>query len=129
LLRGRALLARDDTGLLQLGGFSQGLALFSGRSVSAEPLPFDDLRFPPNLRFAEYLRGYEDYAITTDRAAIASLAWRYPLIIDRGVAALFGILPASFLRQLDLRCSPPAPSTAAATATPPPAASSRCASS
>jgi len=102
LLRGRALLARDDTGLLQLGGFSQGLALFSGRSVSAEPLPFDDLRFPPNLRFAEYLRGYEDYAITTDRAAIASLAWRYPLIIDRGVAALFGILPASFLRQLDL---------------------------
>ena len=66
------------------------------------PPAFDDVRFPPNLRFIEPLRGYEDYAITTDRAAIGSLSWRYPLIIDRGVAATFWVLPASFLRELDL---------------------------
>jgi hypothetical protein len=101
-LRGRALIARDDTNLLQLGGESGLAELWSGRSASAAPPAFDDVRFPPNLRFIEPLRGYEDYAITTDRAAIGSLAWRYPLIIDRGVAATFWVLPASFLRELDL---------------------------
>jgi hypothetical protein len=101
-LRGRALVARDDTNLLQLGGDSGLAELWSGRSTSREPPVFDARRFPPNLRFIEALRGYEDYAIATDRAAIAELSWRYPLIIDRGVAATFGFLPASFVRQLDL---------------------------
>lgn len=101
-LRGRALIAHDDTNLLQLGGESGLAELWSGRSTSREPPAFDDRRFPPNLRFIEALRGYEDYAITTERAAIAELSWRYPLIIDRGVAATFGFLPASFVRQLDL---------------------------
>jgi hypothetical protein len=101
-LRGRALIARDDTNLLQLGGDSGLSELWSGRSTRAEPPAFDDARFPPNLRFIEALRGYEDYAITTDRVAIADLAWRYPLIIDRGVASTFGFFPASFIRELDL---------------------------
>jgi len=101
-LRGRALLARDDTNLLQLGGDSGLAELWSGRSVRAAPPGFDDTRFPPNLRFIEPLRGYEDYAITTDSAAIVDVSWRYPLIIDRGVAATLWVLPASFLRQLDL---------------------------
>jgi hypothetical protein len=101
-LRGRALVARDDTGLLQLGGDSGLAELWRGRSAGAARPVFDGTRFPPNLRFIEALRGYEDYAITTDRAAIAELAWRYPLIIDRGVAATLGFLPASFLRELDL---------------------------
>ena len=101
-LRGRALVARDDPGLLQLGG-DPGLAeLWSGRSSRAAPPAFDATRFPPNLRFVEALRGYEDYAITTDRAAIGELAWRYPVILDRGVAATLWILPASFLRELDV---------------------------
>jgi len=30
------------------------------------------------------------------------VAWRYPLIIDRGVGATLGFLPASFLREIDL---------------------------
>jgi len=100
-LRGRALLARDDTDLLQLGGDSGLAELWSGRSVSAAPPALDTRRFPPNLRFIEPLRGYEDYAIATDRAAIAELSWRYPLIIDRGVAATLWVFPASFVRELD----------------------------
>jgi hypothetical protein len=101
-LRGRALLAHDETNLLQLGGFS-GLDadLASSRSTSAEPPAFDDSRFPPNQRFSELLWGYEDYAISTNRAAIASLWWRYPLIIDAGFASTFGFLPPTFFRQLD----------------------------
>jgi len=101
-LRGRALLARDDTDLLQLGGASGTADLWTRRSTAAEPPAFDAGRFPPSQRFIEPLRGYEDYAITTDRAAIGELAWRYPVIIDRGVAATLGFLPASFVRELDL---------------------------
>jgi len=100
-LRGRALVAQSDTGLLQLGGLSARNPLVNGSSV-ATTHDFDDARFPPNLRFTEYLRGYEDYAITTDRAAIASLSWLYPLIIDRGFVATLGFLPSSFVRQIDL---------------------------
>ncbi|HEX3760160.1 MAG TPA: hypothetical protein VHW23_15695 [Kofleriaceae bacterium] len=100
-LRGRALVAAEDTHLLQLGGLASGNELASASSVATAPT-FDDTRFPPNLRFIEYLRGYEDYAITTDRAAVASLAWRYPLIIDRGVASTLWLFPASFVSQLDL---------------------------
>jgi hypothetical protein len=101
-LRGRALLAADDTRLLQLGGLVEGAELANGSSVATPTPTFDATRFPPNLRFIEYLRGYEDYAITTDRAAVASLSWRYPLIIDRGVAATLWLLPSSFVRQVDL---------------------------
>ncbi|HEX4417695.1 MAG TPA: WD40 repeat domain-containing protein [Kofleriaceae bacterium] len=99
-LRGRALVAHDDTGLLQLGGDSGLAELWNGSSVSSTP-SFDDARFPPNLRFIESLRGYEDYAITTDRAAVADVWWHYPLIIDRGVASTLWYLPASFVSELD----------------------------
>jgi hypothetical protein len=100
-LRGRALVSSDNVGLLQLGGESGVGSLFSASSVATEPPSFDSDRFPPNLRFIEVLRGYEDYAITTDRAAIGDLSWRYPLIIDRGFAATFGFLPASYVSQID----------------------------
>jgi hypothetical protein len=101
-LRGRALIAPSDTGLLQLGGDS-GLAMLWNRSSATNAGPgFDSSRFPPNLSFVEPLRGYEDYAITTDRAAIADVSWRYPLIVDRGVATTARVLPASFVSELDL---------------------------
>ena len=103
-VRGRALVAHDDTGLLQLGGVSSlDSDLASGRSTSGDSPTFDDSRFPPNQRFSEFLRGYEDYAITTDRAAIAALWWQYPLILDAGFASTFGFLPPTFFRQLDLK--------------------------
>ena len=101
LLRGRALVSPFETGLLQLGGDSGLAELYSHSSVSSTP-GFDDSRFPPGLRFVEPLRGYEDYAITTDRAGIADVSWRYPIIIDRGVATTLRILPASFLEEFDL---------------------------
>jgi hypothetical protein len=101
VLRGRALIAKDETGLLQVGGDSALGFLWNRSSVSTAPPSFDASRFPPNLRFVEPLRGYEDYAITADQLAIGELSWRYPLIIDRGTAH-FLVLPAFYLRQLDL---------------------------
>jgi hypothetical protein len=101
-LRGRALLAAEGTNLLQLGGLVQATEVVSGSSTPTPAPTFDDTRFPPNRRFNEYLRGYEDYAITTDRAAVASLSWLYPLIIDRGVAATLWLFPSSFVSQVDL---------------------------
>lgn len=100
-VRGRALVADNDTGLLQLGG-DNGLGLLWDRSSKmGEPPSFDDSRFPPNLRFVEPLRGYEDYAITTDKVTLGEVSWRYPLIIDEGRASLW-FLPAAYLRQFDL---------------------------
>jgi hypothetical protein len=101
-LRERALIARDDTGLLELGGDGGLLTTLWSRGATPAAPAFDDARFPPNLRFVEPLRGYEDHAITTDRATIAELAWRYPIIFDRGVATTLWLLPASYLRELDL---------------------------
>ncbi|NVB80151.1 MAG: hypothetical protein HOV81_17285 [Kofleriaceae bacterium] len=99
--RARALIARDDTGLLQLGGEGGFGLLWERSSVKTMPPEFDDLRFPPAFRFVEPLRGYEDYAITTDRAELGEATWKYPIIIDRGTAATL-FLPASYLQQLDL---------------------------
>jgi hypothetical protein len=97
--RGRALIAKDDTGLLQVGGDSALGFLWNRSSVSATPPEFNEQYFP--LRFVEPLRGYEDFSITTDQAGLGEIAWKYPLIIDRGTAALW-FLPAMYLRQLDL---------------------------
>ena len=99
--RGRALISKDDTGLLQVGGEGALAFLWDRSSVATAPPEFDDIRFPPTFRFVEPLRGYEDYAITTDRAELADLTWKYPLIIDRGTAATL-FLPATYLQQLDL---------------------------
>jgi hypothetical protein len=101
-VRGRALVSSQDTGLLQLGGETALATLFNSNTAPGMPPAFDDTRLPPNLRYVETLRGYEDYAITTDRAGIADLTYRYPLIIDRGTASTFWIGPAAFVRELDL---------------------------
>ncbi len=87
-------------GLLQLGGDSGIPLLYTGSSKPESP----DLEFPllpPNLRFVESLRGYEDFGIATDRVAIVDASLRYPFIIDRGVAATLWWLPASFISQVD----------------------------
>ena len=99
-LRGRALAgAPDSAPFLQLGGAPGGF-LFqrsdrpAGPEFSADPLP-------PGIAFFEPLRGYEDFAIATTRAAIADATYRYPIIIDWGSASTLGVLPAFFLRQLN----------------------------
>lgn len=99
--RGRALLSDRDPRLLQLGGESGLITLLSADTETTAP-PALDSRFPPNLRFVEPLRGYEDVAIQTDRAELIDASWRYPVIVDRGVAATARILPSSFFRELDL---------------------------
>jgi hypothetical protein len=100
-----ALVARDvrspTSGLLQLGGLSSLPYLYTSSSDRALP-SFAGPDTPPLVTFDEPLRGYEDYAITTDRAAIAGLSWRWPLIVDRGWATTLHLLPATFLREFDL---------------------------
>lgn len=98
--RARNLIADGETNLLQVGGDS-ALAILWNRSNRMEPPPFDDTRFPPNLRFIEPLRGFEDLAIPADRVKLGELSWKYPLVIDRGTATTL-FMPASYLRQLDL---------------------------
>ena len=98
-IRGRAITGAP--GLLQLGGDAAIPLLYSHSSRPAPP-DLDLSLLPPNLRFVESLRGYEDYGIATDRAAIVDAAWRYPIVIDRGVAATLWWLPASFVREIDL---------------------------
>jgi hypothetical protein len=99
-VRGRKLVASMDTGLLQVGGDS-ALGFLYKHTNKPTPDEFDTSRFPPNLRFVEPLRGYEDYAITSDKVVLGELAWKYPIIIDRGNAHTW-FLPACYFRQIDL---------------------------
>ncbi len=101
-LRGRALVSHAETGLLELGGQSIGATFRSNANTSSDPPAYNDGRFPPNLRFVETLRGYEDFPVTTDRAGIADVTYRYPLVIDRGAASVLWILPSTFVRELDV---------------------------
>ncbi len=100
------LVGRDLFGLpagerwLQVGGGISALAIHRTPNTPVPPeVTIDSL---PTVRFLEPLRGYEDYPIATDRIFIASADYRYPIIIDRGVASTAWILPSSFLRQVDL---------------------------
>ncbi len=85
---------------LQLGGVSTFASL--GRFPEDDVNINTDVVLPPNLRFVEYLRGFENYEIGVDRVAIADVGYRYPLIIDRGFASTLWVLPALFLRQIDV---------------------------
>ena len=98
--RQHVMLADQETGLLQLGGDGGLYGIYNTSNASSTP-GYDDTRFPIGLHFTEELRGYEDYAITTDRASIVDASWRYPVIFDRGAAALW-VLPAVYVRELDV---------------------------
>ncbi|MBK7076140.1 MAG: hypothetical protein IPH44_27970 [Myxococcales bacterium] len=90
----RARAAEDG---FQLGGVEPATALW------ARPTPDDDaaIRTPAAIAAIERVRGFEALGGRTDVALIGELAWRYPLVIDRGITHL-GFLPATFVRQLDL---------------------------
>ncbi len=87
--------------LLQLGGVYGGTSLWS-RSNEPTAAVETVAATPGVFRFATGLRGYEDRSFAAQRLLSGELEWRYPLIIDRGIAATFWFLPASFLRQIDL---------------------------
>jgi hypothetical protein len=100
-VRGRALVGRDqDPDLLEVGGVYATTPLYAAASVDV-PEPVDDLRFPPDRKFAEAVRGFEDLPIATDRAVITHVSARLPIIVDRGVTNTW-FLPASYVRQIDV---------------------------
>mgnify|MGYP003817116825 CR=1 FL=1 len=98
---GRVALA-GDANLLQLGGVYGGSSLWSHANKEAPTAVTAIAATPGVFRFANGLRGYEDRSFAAEKLLTAELEWRYPLIIDRGIAATLWFLPASFLRQLDL---------------------------
>lgn len=99
--RGRVLIHdQPRTQLLRVGGVSVIGAELVGRPALDDPGWFSAI--PPQRRFAEPLRGYETLAIAANGLASAELCYRYPLILDAGVASTFGFLPSFFVRQLDL---------------------------
>lgn len=85
--------------LIELGGTSAYGAVWE-RSSEDEPAQ-PEFVTPDHLRLLEPLRGYEDTTFAVARVASGELSWRYPLILDRGVASLWW-LPSMFARQLDL---------------------------
>lgn len=98
---GRFASAGNDN-LLQLGGVYGGTSLWS-RANKEAPAAVNSIAATPGVfRFANGLRGYEDLSYAAERLLTAELEWRYPLVIDRGIAATLWFLPASFLRQIDL---------------------------
>jgi hypothetical protein len=100
-VRGRQLVGAEGQSLLQVGGFGL-LAPLLQLDNGADPPDFDADILPPAIRFAEVLRGFEDYAIGVDRVAIGDLRYRYPFIIDRGFASTLWLFPALFFRQIDV---------------------------
>jgi hypothetical protein len=97
-LRGRAVMHSQWWHLLEVGG-NPGGALFV-RPASMPTTPYPGL--PASRRFQEPLRGFETQQFLVDRIAIADLRYRYPIIFDTGTATSLWILPAFFLRELDI---------------------------
>lgn len=95
-LRGREL-AGSKQPFLQVGGL---LAAAPFRDVPGAGTIESPL-LPPGVSFSEALRGFEDYPLLGRRAGIASLTYRYPLILDVGTASTLWLLPAVFLHQIN----------------------------
>jgi hypothetical protein len=101
-VRGRDLFGSPPgANWLQVGGGLSALVLTRRPNLPA-PDEVDIPSLPTQVRFFEPLRGYEDLPIITDRILIAEAEYFHPFIIDWGTASTFAILPAFFLRQIDL---------------------------
>lgn len=50
----------------------------------------------------EYVRGYEDFGVTCNAAAVGDVRYRYSFIIDKGFASTLWLLPSLFFRQVDV---------------------------
>jgi hypothetical protein len=101
-LRGRQLAGLPrGTGLLQVGGGGPFAPLYERSDQPEGPGFLDPGLTPPDIEFFEPLRGFEDFAIATERISIAELTYRYPLLINRGFASTAWLLPAWFFRELD----------------------------
>ncbi|AKJ04524.1 Hypothetical protein AA314_06150 [Archangium gephyra] len=87
-------------GLLQVGGIQAGTAL-SIREGPKSPRDLPEL-LQPGTSFSEYLRGYEDYALSARSVLIAQARYRYRVIIDYGWTSFFWVLPSFFISQVEL---------------------------
>ncbi|MEY4509271.1 MAG: hypothetical protein RLZZ450_1393, partial [Pseudomonadota bacterium] len=97
-LRARAIVSDEPQPLLELGG-SPWLNLYDHPDQRTHD-PYIGLA--PKRRFRETLRGFETANFNVNQVGIVDLAYRYPIVIDRGTATSFSILPSFFLRQIDL---------------------------
>lgn len=103
--RHRRLDSRDPTGEsvpLEVGGAGPFASLYAHREPELEPPLLDDDLLPERLRFSEPLRGFEDWAIPAESAAIVDASWSYPLPIDAGWASTLYFFPGMMLREIDL---------------------------
>lgn len=87
---------------LVVGGTGAYAPLWQHRDTLADPPAFAITGFPERLRFTEPLRGFEDWELPARAAALGSLTWTYPIIIDAGWATSLRYFPAILLRQIDL---------------------------
>ena len=100
-VRARGLVgSNQDDGLLLVGGYSA--VPLARRADQPETTAYAPAALPPGVTFVEALAGFEDHPFATDRIVIASAGYNYPFIIDWGTASTLGVLPAFFVRQLDL---------------------------
>jgi hypothetical protein len=98
-VRGRALVGAPPR-LLRVGGTSVGF--LEARSQEDKAQLGTGLVVFPDIKFREYLRGYEDAELRTNQTIIAGLRYRAPLVLDWGWSSFLWILPSFFLRQVDL---------------------------
>ncbi len=96
-LRGRVL-PGAPSGALTVGGVTRGFGYSAG---SGSPVGEPTQGYLPGS-LGERLRGYETSPVQATAAATGELRYRYNLIIDRGFASTFYVLPSVFFRQVNL---------------------------
>lgn len=102
-LRGRGLFGvPEGSDFLQVGGSGAFALLYRGSDTPEAPTVAQPDALPPQTLFVEPLRGFEDLVLEVDHVVIGEASYRYPIMIDRGTATTLWLLPASFVRQLDL---------------------------
>ncbi len=84
---------------LAAGGFAPGQTLFLGPPVNA---PDNPPTSTPSYALSEYIRGYENFAVYTNRALILSADYRAPIIIDRGWTSFLWVLPSVWVSEIDV---------------------------
>jgi hypothetical protein len=94
-------LPNGPEGLLQVGGVQLGTPVFQRRQG-----PEDTRDLPrslqPGTTFSEYLRGYEDYALSARNVLIGNVRYRYRFVIDHGWTSFFWLFPSFFISQVEL---------------------------
>lgn len=87
------------TGALAVGGISSANTLWQYGSRDAFPSG-PGIFLPGTL--VEGARGFDDFVMRANHAAIFNARYRYSFIVDRGTASVLWVLPSFFLRQIDV---------------------------